>query len=153
MLQYACYRLGCLEDAEDVVQNVFLRLNKVESGRVEIDVQNPKGYIYRTLANLCSSFLRNESKQNRLPLNDVEDFAEEEPQNFEQEFNKINRLLSEIPEEQAEVIRLRIYSDLSFQEIAESVQIPLATAKSRFLYGITKIRKEISLHESSSKNR
>ena len=62
MLQYACYRLGCLEDAEDVVQNVFLRLNKVESGRVEIDVQNPKGYIYRTLANLCSSFLRNESK-------------------------------------------------------------------------------------------
>ena len=86
-------------------------------------------------------------------MNDVEDLTEEEPQNFEQEFNKINRLLSEIPEEQAEVIRLRIYSDLSFQEIAESVQIPLATAKSRFLYGITKIRKEISLHESSSKNR
>ena len=59
----------------------------------------------------------------------------------EAEYRHIASLLTEIPDEQAEVIRLRIYGDNSFAEIAEILSIPLPTVKSRFLYGLEKLRK------------
>ena len=49
--------------------------------------------------------------------------------------------MKEIPEEQAEVIRLRIYGSNSFADVAEILSIPLPTVKSRFLYGLDKIRR------------
>lgn len=59
----------------------------------------------------------------------------------EAEYRRIARLLTEIPDEQAEVIRLRIYGDNSFAEVAEILSLPLPTVKSRFLYGLEKLRK------------
>jgi RNA polymerase sigma-70 factor (ECF subfamily) len=58
-------------------------------------------------------------------------------------YKRIVQLLTEIPEEQAEVIRLRIYGDNSFAQIAEILSLPLPTVKSRFLYGLEKIRKGV----------
>ena len=59
----------------------------------------------------------------------------------EVEYRRIARLLTEIPDEQVEVIRLRIYGDNSFAEVAEILSLPLPTVKSRFLYGQEKLRK------------
>ena len=57
----------------------------------------------------------------------------------EAEYRRIASLLTEIPDEQAEVIRLRIYGDNSFAEVAEILSLPLPTVKSR--YGLEKLRK------------
>ena len=59
----------------------------------------------------------------------------------EAEYRRIASLLTEIPDEQTEVIRLRIYGDNSFAEVAEILSLPLPTVKSRFLYGLEKLRK------------
>lgn len=64
-----------------------------------------------------------------------------EEDNREEEFKRISRLLDTLPEEQAEVIKLRIYGNNSFAEIAEILSVPLPTVKSRFLYGLTKLRR------------
>ena len=69
--------------------------------------------------------------------------CEEQVENFEREFRLISTLLAGIPEEQAEVIRLRIHGNNSFSDIAAILDIPVTTAKSRFQYGIEKIRKGI----------
>ena len=45
--------------------------------------------------------------------------------------------------EQAEVIRLRLHGGNSFADIADILNIPVSTAKSRFQYGIDKIRNQI----------
>jgi RNA polymerase sigma-70 factor (ECF subfamily) len=50
-------------------------------------------------------------------------------------------LLEGIPEREAEVVRLRAYSDLSFAEIASAVGSSVPTVKSRFRYGIGKLRR------------
>ena len=63
-----------------------------------------------------------------------------ETRNYD-DYRRIARLLKVIPEEQAEVIRLRIYGDNSFMQIAEILSLPLPTVKSRFLYGLEKIRR------------
>ena len=51
------------------------------------------------------------------------------------------RLLEGIPEREAEVIRLRTFSDLSFAEVAAVVGASVPTIKSRFRYGIEKLRR------------
>ncbi|MBR5106289.1 MAG: hypothetical protein IKU93_07655, partial [Alistipes sp.] len=68
------------------------------------------------------------------------------PKDFEQEFRLIERLMALLPDEQSEVIRLRIYGGRQFDEIASICNIPLTTAKSRFRYGIDKLREALEKH-------
>ena len=58
--------------------------------------------------------------------------------------DKIKRLLRELPAEQSEVIMMRTAQHLSFAEIAEVLDVPISTAKSRFAYGIDKVRKMLN---------
>lgn len=65
-----------------------------------------------------------------------------EPKSLEEEFALINSLLEIIPHEQSEVIRLHIHSNRTFVEIADILDIPVTTAKSRFKYGIEKLKRK-----------
>ena len=140
MLQYACYRLGNLDDAEDVVQDVFVRFCQLQSeGGTEI--KTPAAYLFRMLANLCTSRQREAGRFVTVSLASQPEPANPQPEDFEWEYRHINQLLLDIPEEQAEVIRLRFYGDKSFREIADILGLPLTTVKSRFAYGMEKVRR------------
>ena len=65
------------------------------------------------------------------------------PSDFEQEQALIARLLATLPDEQSEVIRLHLHGECTFTEIAEILDIPLPTVKSRYRYGIEHLRKEL----------
>lgn len=142
MLGYACYRLGSMAEAEDAVQEVSIRFFQ----RLRDDnslVRNPRSYLYRSLANHCTNLLREVRPLVPCPPGGLPEPAVIEDDDFEQELRRISRLLSEIPEEQAEVIRLRFYGNKSFKEISEILGLPLTTAKSRFLYGLEKIKRGV----------
>ena len=165
MLQYACYRLGDRADAEDAVQDVFVRVHQ-RMAQGDFEQRNLAGYLYRTLANLCVSRQREAGRRTMVlldgqpgeafatPLVD-EPFASEaedfEPRQIpfryypEREYRRISRLLCEIPDEQAEVIRLHYYGDKTFREIAEMLAVPVTRVKSRFVYGLEKIRKGLNV--------
>ena len=141
LFQYACYRLGSAAEAEDVVQDLYLRLWK--QGARLAEIEDLKGYIYRSLTNICTSALRSRRQfvtPETLDTLSSDDLA---PKDFEQEFRLIERLMALLPDEQSEVIRLRIYGGRQFDEIASICNIPLTTAKSRFRYGIDKLREAL----------
>lgn len=52
----------------------------------------------------------------------------------------IGKMLAELPAERREVLMLRFADDLSLQEIANALQIPLGTVKSRLHLGIRQLR-------------
>jgi len=58
-------------------------------------------------------------------------------------FQQIIDLLPYLPEEQREVIHLRIFEDLSFKEIAEQKSININTALGRMRYALSNLRKMI----------
>ena len=93
------------------------------------------------LSNLCATRLRRTPYIQHLSTDVLRNLSAEQPSTFEQECRNITLLLASIPDEQAEVIRLRIYGNKSFAEIAGILLLPLPTVKSRFRYGIDKIRK------------
>lgn len=141
LFRYACYRLGSAAEADDVIQDLYLRLSKHKARLAEID--DLRGFIYRSLSNSCTSILR--SRKPLAPVQTLDTLSSEDlaTTDFEQEYRLIERLMAHLPDEQSEVIRLRIYGGKQFNEIASICNIPLTTAKSRFRYGIDKLREAL----------
>ena len=141
LFRYVCYRLGSAAEAEDVIQDLYERLSKQGSRLTDID--DLQGYVYRSLSNSCVSRLR--SRRQFVTSESLKTLSNDDltPTNFDEEFRLIERLMAQLPEEQSEVIRLRIYGGRQFSEIASICDIPLTTAKSRFRYGIDKLREAL----------
>lgn len=142
MFRYACYKIGDADDAEDLLQDIYLTLHaKLKMGT---DIRNMRCYLYKCLSNMCTDYLRKKQNVRLVPIENLNEVCNPETENFEQEYRRINNLLSAIPDEQGEVIRMRIHGDKSFVEIAEILEISVSTVKSRFQYGIEKIRKGLT---------
>lgn len=142
LFRYACYRLGAAAEAEDTLQDLYIKLSKHPSRLAEID--DLQGYVYRSLSNSCISRLRSRRKFTSTDALDSLSSDDLAPKDFEQEFRLIERLMALLPDDQSEVIRLRIYGGRQFSEIAAICDIPLTTAKSRFRYGIDKLREALA---------
>ncbi|MBO7262306.1 MAG: sigma-70 family RNA polymerase sigma factor [Alistipes sp.] len=55
----------------------------------------------------------------------------------------VRNLIDQLPDEQQEVVRLRYYSKLSFQEIAEQTEVSINTALGRMRYALINLRRMI----------
>ena len=141
LMRYACYRLGDADDAKDALQDVFLTISAKLSDEKNVVVRDWRNYIFSALSNLCSSRLTALGKLRTISLDAHLDIADHPTESNDADYQRIVQLLMKIPEEQAEVIRLRIYGNNSFADVAEILSLPLPTVKSRFLYGLEKIRK------------
>ena len=141
LYRYACYRLGEREAAQDVIQELYLKLHK----RKLDEVKKLRCYLYRALSNCCTQQLRERRKVEYVDVTALRDLQAEDiaPTNFEQEQALIARLLAALPDEQSEVIRLHLHGECTFAQIAEILDIPLPTVKSRYRYGIEHLRKEL----------
>ena len=162
LVHYACCRLGNSEDAEDAIQDLFLQFhermkNTDDNDSLSTDIKNPMAYLYRCLMNLCISKQRSAGRIQMVPLSDKngENFKTpsfDEEDEMEHEYRRICQLLETIPDEQAEVIRLRFYGEKSFKEIADIIGVNLSTVKSRFMYGLEKIRRGMRASSVSDNN-
>ena len=61
----------------------------------------------------------------------------------EQILNDVKELAEELPEEQKEVLKMRIYNDMSFNEISENTGVSINTALGRMRYALINLRKII----------
>ena len=57
LFRYAFYRVGSRSDAEDIVQDAFLKIFSTQNS-----IANPKAYLYRIVSNGCVDLLRHKSK-------------------------------------------------------------------------------------------
>ena len=145
LFRFAYMRIGIREDAEDVVQEALLSVFRRLREKTRLD--NVGQYVIRAVSNACIDYLR------RKPLRVVKlDEAIEIPvsegdRQIHEEFVRINRMLDSLPTEQAELVRLKCYDDLTFRQIAELQDIPEATAKSRYRYAIMHIQQMLKKGE------
>ncbi len=64
----------------------------------------------------------------------------------EQVENDVRRLVDELPEDQKEVLLMRIYDDMSFKEISNNTGVSINTALGRMRYALINLRKIIEKH-------
>jgi len=134
---YACSLTRDPLRAEDVVQQAFVRLlelNPAAIGRV-------RGLLYVIARNLIRDEQRRESASRKYyPLLETDPPAGAgDPSVGADRLEALSRALHRLPEEQREVVILKIHGDLTFAEIAETVGIPEPTAKARYRYALEKL--------------
>ncbi|KQC33825.1 MULTISPECIES: RNA polymerase sigma factor [Nonlabens] len=64
----------------------------------------------------------------------------------DQVHSDVKRLIDELPEDQKEVLLMRIYKEMSFKEIAETTDVSINTALGRMRYALINLRKVIDKH-------
>ncbi len=141
-------RLGNLHDAEDVVQEVFVRAFTERAKRKNISRVGP--YLYRMVINTCTDMLRRRKRSGvsleSLQINEISG-RQNNPAEMaaaKDELYRVEELLQRLPRNQAEVIRLRVFDELHLSEIAEVVGCSMNTVHSRLRYGFRKLRKIVS---------
>jgi RNA polymerase sigma-70 factor (ECF subfamily) len=138
--------------AEDLLQDVFVKvLNTLNS-----DKYNEEGkfqpWVMRIAHNLAIDYFRKAKRYPTILLEDGSNlfnslsFAEdssEEQRIKEETLAWVRNLIDELPEAQKEVVIMRHYLDLSFQEIAEQTGVSINTALGRMRYALNHIRKKM----------
>jgi RNA polymerase sigma factor (sigma-70 family) len=136
--------------AEDIFQDTFIKVIKT----LKKGVYNEEGkflpWVMRIAHNLVIDFFR---KNNRIPTIDNSDeydvfkFISDNSPNIEsmlfqdQIVKDLQNLVQELPDDQKEVLMMRLYRDMSFKEIAENTNVSINTALGRMRYAIINLRK------------
>ena len=139
--------------ADDIFQETFIKAVRViDEGRY---TDNGKflSWILRIAHNRVLDHFRREKASKQIneseagydvigTLRFAEPTTEDEIVHSEME-QTIRDLIDLLPEEQQEVVRLRYYSKLSFQEIAEQTEVSINTALGRMRYALINLRRLI----------
>lgn len=62
---------------------------------------------------------------------------------IEQIHDDIRKMVEYLPEEQREVLNMRMYADMSFKEIADATNVSINTALGRMRYALINLRKMV----------
>ncbi|MGY5846762.1 RNA polymerase sigma factor [Salegentibacter sp. HM20] len=141
--------------AEDIFQDTFIKvINTLKRGKY-----NEEGkflpWVMRIAHNLVIDHFR---KNKRMPrFENKDDFnifsvLSDSELNAETQIIKdqietdVQELIKELPEDQLEVLMMRIYKDMSFKEISERTGVSINTALGRMRYALINLRKIIEKH-------
>jgi RNA polymerase sigma-70 factor (ECF subfamily) len=58
-------------------------------------------------------------------------------------YSDVRKLVEELPDDQREVLMMRIFKDMSFKEISEQTEVSINTALGRMRYALINLRKMI----------
>ncbi|MFI1771303.1 RNA polymerase sigma factor [Thalassobellus citreus] len=141
--------------AEDIFQDTFIKVIRT----LKRGSYNEEGkflpWVMRISHNLVIDFFR---KNNRMPkFDNTGDFNifsilsdtslnAEKTIIKEQVESDVRRLVDELPEDQREVLLMRIYNDMSFKEISDRTGVSINTALGRMRYALINLRKIIDKH-------
>lgn len=134
LVRFAYFRTGNRADAEDIVYEAVLRLLE-NSYRVN----DTKCYLFHIVYNLCQDKFR-KKHISTIPLETVDIPDDTENRIDREEIDRINRLLDGLKPDEAEIVRIKVYDELSFVEISQILNLPQSTVKSRFYSAIRKMR-------------
>jgi len=149
LLLFARQWLPSTADAEDVVQAAFVKF-----WRHRPDAE-PEHYplLYSAVRSTALDFLRGQDRRTRRENDRDRGLLRADEPYFDRTIERqessalVEDALRRLPEAQREVLVLRLWSDLTFAQIAETLGESINTIASRYRYGIEALRKHLKPHE------
>jgi len=145
--------IGREEDARDVCQETFLRAFRALRGFK--GQAKFSSWLYRITLNLCRDWIRRERRAPTAQAPegvDLVELASSEQADVETVEDLVSRRLlgqavakamARLPEDQRTAIILKEYHGLTFQEIADLLDCPLSTVKTRLYQGLSVLRRQL----------
>jgi RNA polymerase sigma-70 factor, ECF subfamily len=140
LLLFARQWVHCAADAEDVVQEAFVKF-----WRRNHDIDN-RPLLYATVRSTALDFLRRDSRRARRESNAMaETTPVVEPQFDTADDSQVAlaAAVDHLPDEQREVLVMKIWNELTFAEIAQVLGISQNTAASRYRYALAALKKNL----------
>lgn len=136
LFRYVCSLTDSTEDAGDVVQEIFVRL--VKSQRRLGKADNLTGYLFKVARNESFRWLnRNRKYRNQEPLHETEANGDFNHTLDDREWTQF--MLRRLDAIDRELVQLKIYSGLTFNEISLAVDMPAGTVATRYRRAIQKL--------------
>lgn len=143
--------------ADDIFQEAFLKIiQTVKAGKYDDDGRFVP-FAMRIAHNLVIDHFR---KETRIPMveSKSEDFSfvdnapvadpsVEQSMVMDQVFDDLHKMIGYLPMDQREVLRMRIFDEMSFKEIAEVTNVSINTALGRMRYAVLNLRKMIAAND------
>lgn len=138
--------------AEDLFQETFIKIIKYLKSDKYAEQGKFLPWMLRIAHNLCIDYFRKIKQEAKVTISNGEDiftylaFSDE---NAEKSIIKkqteltVQQLIEQLPDDQREVVIMRIYGDLSFKEIAELTDVSINTALGRMRYALNNMRRVI----------
>jgi RNA polymerase sigma-70 factor (ECF subfamily) len=144
----ACWRVvGSEDEARDVAQEAFLKAYRALPGfKHEARFSS---WLYQIAINLCRDRLRRRRTRATVSLDELEAtgpvLVERRPGAQEALIRDdlagaVRRAIDALPAEQREVVILKEYQGLTFLEIAQALEVPVSTVKTRLYRGLGQLR-------------
>ena len=157
LLNFIRSRVNRIEDAEDILQDVFYQFSRVND--IINPIENISAWLYRAARNRIIDH-RKKKKDEPLPalydedndeyiFDEIADIIYGEEATPETEmlrslvFEEIQTAFADLPEEQREVFQMAELQDYSVKEIAEKTHTPVNTVLSRKHYAVKFLRKRL----------
>ena len=159
LLKLAIALMGDVCDAEDVVQDVFVRLAESHD-RIRIE-RSLRNYLITCTINRARTVQR-DARRHRATQVDASATGKVSVSRPDQwavlneQMQQISAAMSELPFEQREVVTLRFQAGLGFRQIARIQNTSINTVQGRYRYGMEKLRSLLNgevEHEIRRENR
>ena len=137
--------------ADDIFQDTFLKIIRTIKAGAYKEEGKFIQFAMRIAHNLVIDHFR---KSNRLPMADsvnneysivdnlkYTDRSIEDEMIEEQVYGDLRKMIDLLPDEQKEVLNMRMYADMSFKEIADATNVSINTALGRMRYALINLRK------------
>ena len=144
LYRYAFALTGSSDDAEDAVQEVFLRLARER--KTLRKVKNIRAYLFASARNAAYSALRSRRRRAELHESVLSSAAaglSARTNDFSTESAELRNAFAQLPPEQRETLVLKIYDGMTLKEIARIIGASAGTVASRYRYGIARLRQAL----------
>jgi len=124
--------------AEDLLQDTFVQA-LMHMDRLARAV-SPRAWLFAVARNVAISALRRRRRPQPLP----EQLAAPEPDGEDERLAAMRRAIDRLPDVHREVLGLRLAEKLSYTEIAEVLEVPIGTVRSRLHNALSRLRETLS---------
>jgi RNA polymerase sigma-70 factor, ECF subfamily len=145
--RFAYRFLSDADDASEITQKTFIKAyQKMETLD---DPAKFSSWIYKVANNLCLDELKRAGRRKSVPIETWDGKAETDiSPSLELETKELGEVLQKallmLPDEQRAVVILKEYEGLTFREIADILELPENTVKSRMYYGLKSMRRMLN---------
>ncbi|MBK8701560.1 MAG: RNA polymerase sigma factor [Saprospiraceae bacterium] len=132
--------VGSHDDADDVIQNTFIKAFKGFKGFEERS--SLYTWLYRIATNEALSYQKSRKAKAIVSIDDHDHYLEEksgEDFDTEKAVEKLNKALTELPEKQRIVFNLRYYDEMSYQDMSEILETSVGALKASYHHAVKKI--------------
>ena len=143
LLLFARQQARFSDDAEDLLQEAFVRIWRLYGHTGEV----APGLVYRAIRRLAIDWARSldrrKIREEKVSLDSPLSSSFDRSLEKSERVQALLRSVEKLPKEQGEVLTLKIWGEMTFEEISRTLELPQNTVASRYRYALQKLRDSV----------